>query len=226
MRSWHGIWSRCRALIGLWLVNNGSRNSFPAGHAHLHVRIPALARRTLRLSGVGRGAQQNRCCHKAQSQRPRQRSPNCRRMRQDQRHVHSAVSMMRRDEGQSMLPNLAQRFNSTNPPSSGKFHLHPVIHSLINSGAASDPALLKLDHSAGLSVGFVSVRRVVISPGPLASMSLFCGSSLVYCCGCNYGQKADPISALNPDWQSRNLPQSQPIPRRHGDRKIADLTAP
>ncbi len=51
-----------------------------------------------------------------------------------------------------MLPNLAQRFSSTNPPSGGKFHLHPVIQSLISLpqlGAASDPALFKRDHSPG-----------------------------------------------------------------------------
>ena len=51
-----------------------------------------------------------------------------------------------------MLPNLAQRFLSTNPPSDGKFHLHPVIESLISfllSGAASDPALFKLGRSPG-----------------------------------------------------------------------------
>ncbi len=31
-----------------------------------------------------------------------------------------------------MLPNFAQRFISTNTPSGGKFHLHPVIQSLIS----------------------------------------------------------------------------------------------
>ena len=51
-----------------------------------------------------------------------------------------------------MLPKLAQRFSTTNPPSGGKFHLHPVIQSLISLpqlGAASDPALFKRDHSPG-----------------------------------------------------------------------------
>ena len=128
-----------------------------------------------------------------------------------------------------MLPNLAQRFSSINPPSGGKFHLHPVIQSLISfplSGAASDPALFKLDRSPG------PISQVRIGPArsnitwTLGIWEPVLRVSLVYCCGINYDQKTDSIAALNPDRQSWTLSQSQPIPRRHGDRKISDLTAP